>query len=215
MVGKQLLKRPLGELNWIVFSVRGCEAACCVVSVAHGDPTFAPQSGLKICSQNSWWHTMRVNNLWETWGVEAVGCSSAAVLSVSVYIWGGGNRQLRRACRPSKPKCSNCFVGTLETEIDQSLSPRLTACKWTRYDHALWPFNYTQGILMLSVRACVFTCVQYVCVWSLSTAAGCSDEKSKRAESRGLGDYRSRIVFTQNVTFMFDRQTLKRGSEGL
>lgn len=93
------------------------------------------------------WHMMHVNNLWETQGGNAGGCSSTAMLSVSVYIRSCGDHQVRCACHPSKSKCSNCFVATLQAEIDQSLSLALTVCKWIRLNshHALWPFKHKKS----------------------------------------------------------------------
>ena len=93
---------------------------------------------------------MRVNNLWETWGVEAVGCSSAAFLSVSVYIWGGGNRQLRRRMPPFKAEMQQLFRGDTGNRnrsefISSSDSVQVT------FDLSI-THNYM--------------CVQYACVWS-------------------------------------------------
>lgn len=51
--------------------------------------------------------------------VKAPGCLSIAVLNVSVSKWSSGNHQVCCACCPSKPKSSNCFIVTLQTEIDQ------------------------------------------------------------------------------------------------
>ena len=123
-VGKLLLTPPLGELDWIVLSARGWgvkrHAGCCVASVA---------PGTDLCA--TVWAQSLLQDLRIADGTRCMliicgkhgeakqrGCLSTAMLSVSVYIWSSGNHQVRRACRPSKPKCGNCFVVTLGTEID-------------------------------------------------------------------------------------------------
>lgn len=89
-------------------------------------------------------HMMHVNHLWETRGASAGGCLSAAMLGVSVYIRRCGDHQMCCTCHSSKSKCGNYFVVTLQAEIDRSLSPALTGCKWIRFkpNHTLWPFAH-------------------------------------------------------------------------
>lgn len=121
-VGKQLLKRPLGELNWIVCCVlrrwltatqplRHSPGSKSALRIADG-----ARCVLIICGKHG---------ESKQWDVRVLP-SWASVFIYGVVV----TANCVGACRPSKPKCSNCFVGTLETEIDQSSSPPLTACKW-------------------------------------------------------------------------------------
>ena len=68
--GRAGLNCPLGQGV-------GCEASrwvlCCVGGSRHRPLRHSLSSKSAPGSQNSRWHTMHVNNLWETWGGKAAG----------------------------------------------------------------------------------------------------------------------------------------------